>query len=570
MGTVGAAARENPPKIWRHILCLEVGIMRLLQCSLLPLAIAALLASGCRTADTSPQLSSALQQVVAGTSLVDKPAAWKEVGEFYARREHKPAWVDDKYPSEAAGSALVVLRSSVVHGFSPEDYGETEIVQLHAALNALEKDAPDRVEQLATFEARVTASLLALGHDVALGRTEPSTVSADWKSQREAPPLAGTLAQAVESGSVETWLDQVRPPHAEYAALQKAYGDLRGQQETGGWPSVPAGKFKRGQSDPAVVALRQRLAASGMLADEAATNNSPLFDEDIDVAVRAFQELHAIKATGVVDKLTLAALNVPIEQRLQQVAINLERWRWMPDELGDRHLFVNIPYYHLIVRENGEPVMDMRVVVGKPGNETPIFSDEMETVVFSPYWNIPDSIKQGETAPAAMKDPSYLDRNNIEVLRGSRRVDVRTINWNNPAELRQLAFRQRPGAGNALGQVKFLFPNEFDVYLHDTPADSLFERRGRAFSHGCVRVEEPFALAKYILRGYQEWDDAQIKRAMRAGTERHVKLNETIPVHIAYFTAWVDPKGGLHFQPDVYGYDEKQAAHTGRADRLMT
>jgi murein L,D-transpeptidase YcbB/YkuD len=295
-----------------------------------------------------------------------------------------------------------------------------------------------------------------------------------------------------------------------------------------------------------------------MLDGQAASNNSPVFDEPLDHAVRAFQELHAIKATGVVDKITLAAMNVPLEVRLRQVAVNLERWRWMPDDLGERHFLVNVPYFHLVARENGKPVLDIRVVVGKPGNETPIFSDEMESVVFSPYWNIPDSIKQGETAPAVMRDPDYLERNNIEVLRGSRRVDTSDIDWNDPDELRALAFRQRPGANNALGHVKFLFPNDFDVYLHDTPADSLFQRRGRAFSHGCVRVEEPEVLAKYVLRGYDEWRDERIVDAMHSGEEQHVKLNAPIPVHITYFTAWVDGNGGLHFQPDVYGYDSKQ------------
>jgi murein L,D-transpeptidase YcbB/YkuD len=202
--------------------------------------------------------------------------------------------------------------------------------------------------------------------------------------------------------------------------------------------------------------------------------------------------------------------------------------------------------------------MDIRVVVGKQGNETPIFSDEMEVVVFSPYWNIPDSIKQGETAPAMMRDPGYLDRNNMEILRGSRRVDPASVNWSDPGELRQLAIRQRPGANNALGHVKFLFPNDYDVYLHDTPADSLFQRQGRAFSHGCIRVEEPEVLANYVLEGYSEWDAARIKNAMYSGDERHVKLKEKIPVHITYFTAWVDENGGLHFQPDIYGYDARQ------------
>lgn len=236
----------------------------------------------------------------------------------------------------------------------------------------------------------------------------------------------------------------------------------------------------------------------------------------------------------------------------------------MPDDFGPRHLLVNIPYYHLSARENGKTVMDIRVVVGKPGNETPIFSDQMETVVFSPYWNIPDAIVAGETAPEVARDPAYLTRNNIEILRvsqsGAARVDPSSVDWGDPAELRQLAFRQQPGPKNALGHVKFLFPNDFNVYLHDTPADDLFARTGRAFSHGCIRVEEPQVLARYVLRGYPDWDDQRIGEAMHSGVEKHVKLKETIPVHVVYFTAWVDPKGGIHFQPDVYGYDSRQLA----------
>jgi murein L,D-transpeptidase YcbB/YkuD len=282
--------------------------------------------------------------------------------------------------------------------------------------------------------------------------------------------------------------------------------------------------------------------------------------------VRAFQELHALKGTGIADAATLAAMNVPLDHRIHQIEVNLERWRWMPNDFGPRHLMVNIPYYHLMARENGKTVMDIRVVVGKPDeHKTPVFSSEMSTVVFSPYWNIPDSIVEGETAPSVARDPAYLAKNNIEILdmskSGGTPVDAARVDWDDAAQLKHLAFRQKPGPNNALGHVKFLFPNEFDVYLHDTPADALFARPGRAFSHGCVRVEEPEALAKYILRGYPEWDDAHMLEAMNAGVEKHVKLKETIPVHIVYFTAWVDEKGGLHFQPDVYGYDAQQMAH---------
>jgi murein L,D-transpeptidase YcbB/YkuD len=535
--------------------------MRIVHALLLPLVVLALLACACAKQDTTPQISSAIEQTIAGTPVSAATAdAWKEVREFYKQRNNAPAWVDDKFTDERATDALNVLRSAVDHGLNAADYDEPAIVAMHAEIAAMPKDAPNRLEKLAAFEARVTSALLSLGRDVALGRTRPNETVGQWKPRRQSPDLAGTLAKAVD-GDVKGWLDSVRPPHEEYAALQQAYVDLRGQKEKGGWPAVPAG-LKPGKSHAGVVALRQRLAASGELKGDV---NSQLYDEEVTAAVKAFQDLHSIKATGIVDEATRSVMNVPIDARLDQVALNLDRWRWMPDDLGDRHFFVNIPYYHLIAREHGKPVMDIRVVVGKPGNETPIFSDEMEVVVFSPYWNIPDSIKQGETAPAVMRDPGYLDRNNIEILRGSKRVSPGSVNWGDPSELRQLAFRQRPGANNALGHVKFLFPNDYDVYLHDTPADSLFQRQGRAFSHGCVRVEEPEVLANYVLQGYSEWDGARIKQAMYSGDERHVKLKEKIPVHITYFTAWVDENGGLHFQPDIYGYDARQEPKLSRS-----
>jgi murein L,D-transpeptidase YcbB/YkuD len=531
--------------------------MRILRVLLLPLTIAALLACGCRTADKTPEITTALQQVIAGKAPAPDQAVWNEVRGFYQQRADKPAWVEHKYTTDRATEALQVVRAAREHGLDPEEYGEAGLVKLQAALTTETKDAPDRFQRLAEFETRMTSALLEIGHDVATGRTTPSPIDGRWKANRKSPDIAATLAKAVD-GDLAHWLDTIQPPHPEYSALRKAFMDLHGQKEKGGWPAVPADVYKRGQSGPAVAALRQRLAVAGELKTQDANNAAATYDGDVETAVKAFQELHGIKATGLVDKPTLAALNISIDERLRQVALNLERWRWLPDDLGARHLFVNIPFFHLVAREDGKPVMDIRVVVGKPGNETPIFSDEMETVVFSPYWNIPDSIKQGETAPAVMRDPSYLERNNIEIRRGSQVVSASSVNWSDPGELRQLAFRQRPGANNALGHVKFLFPNKYDVYLHDTPADSLFARPGRAFSHGCVRVEEPEVLANYILRGYSEWNGPRIITAMHSGDEQHVKLKETIPVHIVYFTSWVDDNGGLHFQPDIYGYDAKQ------------
>ena len=495
--------------------CDNINCMPRFPIALLVVTVA--IAPGCRRAAQDPVVF-ALGQILPGEPLRPAKAEnWSDVREFYRQRAGAPAWVTDS-PTSKAGDAIHVLQSAREHGLESADYQSAEIGQLIQTLEHGDKGAPDRAQQLADLDARITAALLTVGRDVAVGRTTPRVPN--WKARRAVPALATALNVAAR-GNVTTWLTAVQPVHPEYEALRQALIDLYGRQQEGTAWSVPSSA-----------------------AD-----------------VRVFQEHHAIKTTGKMDAATRAALAVPLEDRIHQVKVNIERWRWMPDDLGARHLLVNIPYYTLMARENGAIVKDIRVVVGKPGHETPIFSDEMETVVFSPYWNIPDTIVEGETAPAQVKDSRYLARNNIEVLRvsdaGPSPVDPSGVNWDDTEALKQLAFRQRPGPGNALGHVKFLFPNEHNVYLHDTPADALFARTGRAFSHGCVRVEEPEALAQYVLRDDPTWDLASIRAAMNAGVEKHVRLTTTLPVHIVYFTAWVDEKKGLHFQPDVYGYDKK-------------
>jgi len=478
----------------------------------------AVIIAGCGRAQEPDPVTVALTAIIDGKPTPPvKAEVWDDVHEFYRLREGKPAWVTDE-PTSKATDALHTLQSAREHGLNPADYQAAELAQMRDALSAAGKDDAGRVQQLAVLEARITTALFSLGRDVAVGRTKPGI--AGWKPRRVAPDLAGTLNTA--AGDVSAWLATVQPVHPEYEDLRGALLNLYGQQEQG---------------------------ASGLAVVGAAD-------------VRVFQEHHGIKPSGTIDAATRAAMNVSVDERINQVAVNLERWRWMPDDLGAQHLMVNIPRYLLMARENGKTVKDIRVVVGKPGNETPVFSGLMETVVFSPYWNIPDSIVQGETAPAVAKDPKYLARNNMEILRvsasGPTQVNPSDVNWEDPEELRQLAFRQRPGSTNALGHVKFLFPNQHNVYLHDTPADALFARTGRAFSHGCIRVEEPEELAKYVLRSDDEWTAPKILMAMNAGIEKHVKLTSTIPVHIVYFTAWVDDKKGLHFQQDVYGYDRKR------------
>lgn len=245
---------------------------------------------------------------------------------------------------------------------------------------------------------------------------------------------------------------------------------------------------------------------------------------------------------------------------IERIKMNLERWRWAPRDLGDRYILINVPSYMLQVMEGGTPALAMRIIVGQPDNQTPLFSDEMTYVVFSPYWNIPESILRNETLPRVARDPDFLRRNNIEVVGTSgtdgEGFDASAVDWSDPSATAGLRFRQRPGSDNALGLVKFIFPNHFNVYLHDTPGDRLFFREKRALSHGCIRIEDPIAMAKYVLREQPEWTATRITSAMNARREQAVTLKEKLPVHIGYWTAWVEPDGRVTFTGDPYGLDE--------------
>jgi murein L,D-transpeptidase YcbB/YkuD len=470
-----------------------------------------------------------------------------QVRRFYKQTHYQLIWVDGNRSSDGLRALAVTIQGAETHGLPGRLYP--------VGVGNAAKIPADRV---ARVDVQATAAFFRFFSHLLGGRLDPRALESRWTLKPERPDLVGVLASAVENDDLEGAFSRLQPSQPGYVELRKALVRYRAIASKGGWPAVPVVRtLKPGDHSPAVPQLRQRLAIEGDLDASHEKDQSPMYDAALADAVRRFEERHRLTPDGAVDPETVRAMNVPVEDRIRAIELNLERWRWLPDKMPARYLMVNVPDYRLDAIENQHSVLDMRVVVGAPANKTPIFADQMTHVIFSPYWNIPPNIARNETIPKAADNPDYLDRNNMEVVDASGEViDADSVDWSNPSGVR---IRQRPGTGNALGGVKFMFPNKFDVYLHDTNAGALFSRLERGLSHGCVRIEEPEKLAAYVLRDVPEWTPEAIQAAMRSGRETHVRLKTHIPVFIVYMTAWVHD-GGVRFLKDIYGDDVRQAA----------
>jgi murein L,D-transpeptidase YcbB/YkuD len=311
----------------------------------------------------------------------------------------------------------------------------------------------------------------------------------------------------------------------------------------GGWPQVNNIKkpLKQGTSSPDIVIIKKRLAITG---DLPGNDTSQVFNDTLAIAVKNFQARHGFNETGIISDSLVKEMNVPVVKRVEQLLMNMDRMRWLASEPNGNLIVVNIPEFVMHVYEGKQKVFDIDVVVGKEGHNTMMFNGDLNQVVFSPYWNVPQSIVAKEILPALEKNPNYIAKENMEITGNEDGLPV---------------VRQKPGPGNALGKVKFLFPNSFNIYFHDTPAKSLFNKDKRAYSHGCIRLREPEKLANYVLRNQTEWTPEKISEAMNSGDEKYVKVKKPIPVVITYYTAWVDENGRLNFREDIYGHDERLA-----------
>ncbi|MEW6296637.1 MAG: L,D-transpeptidase family protein [Thermodesulfobacteriota bacterium] len=486
---------------------------------------------------------------------------------FYERRAYHPAWSRDAVLLPHGAALVAAIEAIDQEGLRPADY---HLAQIHALLTALraaheQHSFPDP-EYLVDLDLLLTDAFFLYSAHLLAGRIDPDTDRTEWKDTRRKVDLVALLETALATNHVETVLRSAPPSHPLYVNLRQALAQYRKIAAAGGWPKVPdCPKLYPGDRAPCVRHLRARLQAEGFLPPvPVPAKDKDLYDDALARAMRRFQRRHGLSVDAIVGPATLAALNVSAEARARQIALNLERLRWLPRELEPRALVINVTGFTLEAWEYGRPVLKMRIVVGKEGTATPVFSAPMTYLVLNPEWHLPHSIATKEMLPRIRRDPGYLTAHRIQVVQrvdGEPRViDPGTIDWNQlSADNFPYRLRQQPGPTNSMGRIKFMFPNRFSVYLHDTPARTrhLFSSRVRTFSHGCIRVEDPLELATYVLQDSQQWNQDALVATLDRGRKRTVRLATPIPVHIVYWTAWVDQDGVLQFRPDIYGYDTR-------------
>jgi L,D-transpeptidase YcbB len=473
--------------------------------------------------------------------------AWSRVASIYKSYKNAPLWMEEGGAKERATALLEAIRSAPEHGLDTSEY---PLAALEQVVNEKRITDTASARTIADADVMLTSAYVAYASDMLIGQVDPKKVSQSWYTGSGVKERDSSLVSALQEGDMKEALARMAPQDPEYAALKTALARYREIVASGGFPPITDGMpeadllaavharhvpemadSSKDSSDVSDIHIARHDSIAAVASAKRAAR-SPLAAELV-----RFQLHHGLVATGRLDKETLTALNIPAETRVEQLVANMERHRWLPRTLGSRYIYVNVPSFRLDAFDSGQKKLSMRVVVGAEyeGRTTPTFSDSMEVAVFRPYWNVTPDIQRNEIGPKAANNPGWLVSQNMEY-------------WKDGGETR---IRQRPGEKNSLGLVKFLFPNSFNIYLHDTPAKSLFALDDRAASHGCIRVERPAELAQWVLG----WDAGRVEAAMHGADNRTVRLPQKIPVYIVYFTAYVRD-GELMFADDVYGRDD--------------
>ncbi|MGZ5244194.1 MAG: L,D-transpeptidase family protein [Bacteroidia bacterium] len=489
----------------------------------------------------------------------------KGIEAFYKARNNKVAWTVANGPLPHAEVFINRLEHADTDGLRPKDYRTTELKRLYNTV----KDGADE-EAIKNLDLLLTTEFSRYAAQLNSGITRHQKEETGWLVKVQPTNYDSLLNIVLSDNQSKDPFVKVEPDHPEYGKLKIILNSYKSFAGKGGWPILSGfKKLNLGDTSTQVLKLRERLTMTGEFRIGAANFYNPkVFDKYLDMAVKEFQATHGLEPDGVVAGKTLQALNITVNERIQQVMVNMERWRLMPKKFQPTYFLVNVPEFKLHIYDGGKEAFNMRVIVGKEFNATPVFSDRLEYIVFSPYWNVPKSITMEEILPAMEKNPNFLSRMNMEVVKGWDPKKATVVNaWQVPwynIENDDFDYwiRQKPGVKNPLGLVKFIFPNNHNVYLHDTPFDQLFDKVKRDFSHGCIRVSDPMRVAQFLLKDKPEWTEEKIKKAMSAGKEQYVNITK-VPVYILYFTTWIDDDGKLQIRDDIYGLDKTLAAKMG-------
>ncbi len=478
---------------------------------------------------------------------------------IYNKTGLRPLWVTKDGPETRAEILLAALQDSSADGLVPEQYQTERIISLWNGRTA---------EELIDLDTLLTLGFIMYAHDAQNGRAGRGENKPPLPAQTETPPAfdALTLTQAALSSSdLKQFLSDLLPRHKYYKNLRAALPRYRNLAAAGGWPQIGSGKsIHPGEQDARIPEIRKRLQIEGYFAS--APTHTSYYDAALTLAVTRFQQLHGLTADGVIGKSTIAAMNLTADQKVRQIIINLERWRWEAHDLGRKYVLVDIAGFTLEAIEDDALILEMPVVVGMQQHETPVFSDKIQYIEVHPYWNVPAKIARDEMLEELRKNPNYLNKNHIRLFSDrtseAHELDSHSINWKHvtPQQMGRFKLRQEPGKWNALGTLKFSFPNIYNVYMHDTPAQSFFQRSSRAFSHGCIRLSHPKKLAEFLLGGPEKgWPPERLNEIIAEGKRTILHLPEPMPVHITYQTVKSDHNGVISFHADIYNRDQQLA-----------
>jgi murein L,D-transpeptidase YcbB/YkuD len=493
----------------------------------------------------------------------------KALVDYYSAPEAGLLWIDEKGLSPRAKSVIEEIGKADDYGLRSADYDLPKP-------NGFDPSNPTPADWLADAEIKISFVVLRYARDARGGRLDPLRLSKNLDPTLALPDPRQVIESIATRSEPAVYLRSFHPDQPQFEALRQKLIELRDGKTDDPEPvvKIPEGPvLKLGVEHEQVALLRKRLDVRSKAGDGVPVNEM-MFDETVLEAVKQFQAAHGTLADGMVGPSTRRLLNQQHQQaggpaRIRLILLNMERWRWLPSDLGSFYVTVNVPEFMLRVMAEGNPAFTTRVVVGAPNTQTPIFSKEMQEIVFNPYWNVPNSIKTEELLPymrgggdsffgGRSWNTSVLRRNNLRVNIGGREVDPSRLDWDR-IDIRSLNIYQPPGPDNVLGNLKFVFPNKHDVYMHDTPMKFLFAKPMRSESHGCMRVQNPDQLALTLLNRDQSWTAAEVASAIHKGYDQHVALKQKIPVHITYFTLWVNDDGSISTFRDLYGYDARMA-----------